>query len=160
MHSSDNFKLLAKQANNAKLRIRYLALYHFTLGQNRTQIARILGVARGSVNTWVNAYLSYGIEALNNQPRVGRTCSLTESQLAQLGEFIKINSVKKEGGRLIADDVRLYISKEFSVDYRLRNVYRLLHAQGFSWITSRSMHPKQSQQAQDAFKKVPAGNDP
>ncbi|WP_102458604.1 winged helix-turn-helix domain-containing protein [Vibrio splendidus] len=31
---------------------------------------------------------------------------------------------------------------------------------GFSWITSRSKHPKQSQQVQDDFKKIQNRNDP
>jgi len=30
----------------------------------------------------------------------------------------------------------------------------LLHALNFSWITSRSRHPKQSQEIQDDFKKI------
>ena len=160
MLSSNDFKLLAKQTNDAQLKIRYLALYHFTQGKSRSKTAEILAVARGSVNTWVAAYLSNGVEALHSQPRTGRTCNLTESQLAQLCEFIESYSAKKEGGRLIAEDIRRYISKQFAVDYQLRNVYRLLHAQGLSWITCRSMHPKCSDKAQEAFKKLPTGNDP
>ncbi|EOK5605081.1 hypothetical protein ACM6UC_000979 [Vibrio parahaemolyticus] len=31
---------------------------------------------------------------------------------------------------------------------------------GFSWITSRSKHRKQSQKIQDDFKKIPNRNDP
>nr|WP_155759590.1 winged helix-turn-helix domain-containing protein [Vibrio natriegens] len=31
---------------------------------------------------------------------------------------------------------------------------------GFSWITSRSKHPKQSKQTQDDFKKIQNRNDP
>ncbi|WP_423228032.1 helix-turn-helix domain-containing protein [Shewanella algae] len=46
------------------------------------------------------------------------------------------------------------------MSYSLANVYRLLHALDFSWITSRSKHPKQSDEAQAAFKKLPDGNDP
>ena len=65
-----------------------------------------------------------------------------------------------QGGRLIAQDVRQYISDTFQIDYQLRNVYRIMDALGFSWITSRSKHPKQSQQTQDTFKKLPVGNDP
>ena len=36
--------------------------------------------------------------------------------------------------------------------YELSNVYRLLRELGFSWITSRSRHPKQDGQVQEAFK--------
>ena len=36
--------------------------------------------------------------------------------------------------------------------YELSNVYRLLRELGFSWITSRSRHPKQDGQVQEALK--------
>ncbi|WP_435277206.1 helix-turn-helix domain-containing protein [Psychrobium sp. nBUS_13] len=39
-------------------------------------------------------------------------------------------------------------------------MYRLLHQLGFSWITSRSRHPKQSDEVQETFKKIRNGNDP
>ncbi len=160
MHTTDDFKLLAKQASSAQLRMRYLALYHFTRGESRTQTAINLGVARGSVNTWVSNYLKYGLEGLQDKPRPGRTRMLSEAQQKQLKRFIQDNAVKQGGGRLIAEDVRRYIRDTLHVDYELRNVYRIIHSLGFSWITSRSKHPKQSQAAQDAFKKLPTGNDP
>ncbi|MBD1584983.1 helix-turn-helix domain-containing protein [Pseudoalteromonas sp. S16_S37] len=68
--------------------------------------------------------------------------------------------MKPDRGRLIAEDVRCYIRDTLQVDYELRSVYRIMHALGFSWITSRSKHPKQSPEAQDTFKKLSAGNDP
>ncbi|ABI71407.1 hypothetical protein Sfri_1556 [Shewanella frigidimarina NCIMB 400] len=46
------------------------------------------------------------------------------------------------------------------VTFKQANIYRLLHQLGLSWITTRSRHPKQSQDIQDAFKKLPAVNDP
>ena len=160
MHTADDFKQLAKQTSNGQLRTRYLALYHFKNGETRTQIATYLGVARGSVNTWVSNYLAHGLEGLQSKPSPGRPCQLSVSQREQIAHFIKENAVKKEGGRLIAQDVRQYISDTFQIYYQLRNVYRIMDALGFSWITSRSKHPKQSQQTQDTFKKFPAGNDP
>ena len=62
--------------------------------------------------------------------------------------------------RLQGTDIQTYIEREFCVAYELSNVYRLLRELGFSWITSRSRHPKQDGQVQEAFKKLPAGNDP
>ncbi|KZN54311.1 hypothetical protein N482_24545, partial [Pseudoalteromonas luteoviolacea NCIMB 1942] len=59
-----------------------------------------------------------------------------------------------DGGRLIGADIQTYISKRFNVNYQLGNVYRLLHSLELSWITTRSKHPKQSKEAQEAFKKV------
>lgn len=60
----------------------------------------------------------------------------------------------------MAKDVGLFIQSEFGVTFKQANIYRLLHQLGFSWITTRSRHPKQSQAIQEAFKKLPDGNDP
>lgn len=154
MHTAEDFKQLARQASRGQLRTRYLALYHFKRGETRTQIALYLGVARGSVNTWMSNYLPHGLDGLQEKPRPGRAHQLTTVQREQLKEFIQFNAVKLDGGRLIAEDVRRYIRDTLQVDYKLRNVYRIMLALGFSWITSRSKHPKQSQKAQDAFKKL------
>ncbi|WP_431313089.1 helix-turn-helix domain-containing protein [Vibrio hyugaensis] len=47
-----------------------------------------------------------------------------------------------------------YIIKEFGKHYHPDSIYYLLNRMGFSWITSRSKHPSQSQQLQDDFKKI------
>lgn len=70
------------------------------------------------------------------------------------------NSIKENGGRLKAQTLVTYIAQEFNVEYTIFNVYRLLHQLGFSWITSRSRHPKQLEKIQENFKKIRNGNDP
>jgi hypothetical protein len=48
-----------------------------------------------------------------------------------------------------------YISVSDLADwYSLTSIYRLIHQLDFSWITSRSKHPKRSQAAQEDFKKI------
>ena len=104
---------------------------------------------------WVKCYLEGGLEALKSKKSPGRPTRLSEEQLGLLAEFIETNSIKEQGGRIIAEDVREYLFTTFNVNYAIRNVYRLMHSLGFSWITSRSRHPKQSLEAQEAFKKLP-----
>lgn len=159
METAEDFKLLAKIEKDTRLKMRYLALYHFKLGENRTQIAQFIGVNRGSVNTWVSNYLMKGLDGLQTKPSTGRPNRLSTHQQQQISEYIKANAVKTDGGRMIAEDLRSYIKETFNIEYTLRNIYWLLHSLGFSWITSRSKHPKQSQETQDAFKKLQAGND-
>ena len=154
------FKQLAKTEKNHRLKMRYLALYHFKLGENRTQIAKFLGVNRGSVNTWVSSYLTNGLDGLQSKSSTGRPPKLSKQQQQKVAEYVVANAVKPDGGRMIAEDIRCYIQEAFHIKYTLRNIYWLLHGSGFSWITSRSKHPKQSQEVQDAFKKVSVGNDP
>lgn len=160
MHNPEELKKLAYQESNARVRIRLLAIYHFRLGNNRAQVARLLGVARGSVNKWVNRYLANGIEGIQTKTSTGRPSRLSNSQRNQIAKFVLTQIDAKDGGRLIGEDIQAFIACQLGVDYSLRNIYHLLHGLGFSWITSRSKHPKQSEQAQEVFKKLPTGNDP
>lgn len=160
MLSANQLKQLAQAEKDAQTKIRYLALYHFKLGKTRTAIAKSLGASRTSVNKWVSDYLNEGIGGLKTKKSPGRPPSLSKQAKQQLARYIERHSVNPDGGRLIAEDIRLYIHQHFEVEYQLSNIYRLLKEMGFSWITSRSRHPKQSQASQDVFKKVCAGNDP
>ena len=151
---------LAKSAKSSRMRNRYLAVSHFIDGKSRTDIAKYLKVARGSVNTWVQKYLDYGVDGLLEGRHTGRPAKLSPQALEQLSHFIKENSTRANGGRLQAKDIKDYIREHFEIDYKISNIYRLLHHLNFSWITSRSRHPKQDESALTLFKKLPTGNDP
>jgi transposase len=159
MLQNTNFIALAKRETNGRKRIRFLALAHFQDGLNKAAIARVLKVSRASVNKWVANYLNIGLPGLDDKPSPGRPAKLTPLQSQKLADFINQRSHSSKGGRLIAADIQQYIEQHFAVRYQPSNVYRLMHELGFSWITSRSKHPKQSQQAQDSFKKTANGND-
>ncbi len=155
-----NLAALVKSEKSARKRMRYLALLHFTEGHSRTAIANMLKVSRTSVNAWVTHYLTHGISGLDDKHNPGRPAQLSAKQLVNLKEFVQRQSLSESGGRLMARDVSLFIQSEFGVNFKQANIYRLLHQLGLSWITTRSRHPKHSQDIQDAFKKLPAVNDP
>jgi len=157
--TQDLSKLIAS-TQNGRLRIRLLAVSHFIDGQNRTQIAKYLKVSRTSVNKWIKSYLDLGIDGLYGKKHTGRHRGLTDIQLQQIREFVLAGATKVDGGRLQGKDVQAYIASEFGVHYQKSNVYNLLHSLNLSWITTRSKHPKQSIEAQEAFKKIPNKNDP
>lgn len=145
---------LSKTETNARKRMRLLAVAHFVDGANRSNIARMLKVSRRSVNTWVENYLSLGIEGLNTKKQMGRTSYLSPVQQSELLTYIDKQSKSDTGGRLTGESIRQYITLHFDVTYHPNAIYKLLRHLGFSWITSRSKHPKQSQDAQDEFKKT------
>jgi transposase len=157
---SIDFKSLIAKETNGRMRVRLMALSHIKNGANNTQTARNLHISRRIVNDWVKRFYEQGLDGLKEKPRSGRPCSLNEQQLSQLSQYIHDNSIKPKGGRLKAQTLVAYITQEFKVDYSIDNIYRLLHQLGFSWITSRSRHPKQSDEVQEAFKKIRNGNDP
>lgn len=137
-----------------------LAVSHFKDGKNRSDIARFLKVSRTSVKKWIKSYLDDGLIGLREKAHIGSPKDLTVLQLLQLKYFVTTSSIKPDGGRLQGKDVQAYIEKEFNVKYQKTNVYYLLHGLNLSWITTRSKHPKQSIEAQEAFKKIPNRNEP
>ncbi len=153
--NNTDFRKLASQQKTIQMKMRLLALAHFKEGHSRTQIAKYLKVSRTSVNKWVQVFLEEGLEGLQEKPRTGRPAFLTLEQRKQLSEFIKNNAESSSGGRLVASDIHRYIVQHFDKHYHPNSIYYLLEHMVFSWITPRSKHPKQSQQIQDDFKKIP-----
>ncbi|WP_175422519.1 IS630 family transposase [Vibrio scophthalmi] len=151
--NNTDFRKLASQQKTIQMKMRLLALAHFKDGHSRTQIAKYLKVSQTSVNKWVQLFLEEGFEGLKEKPRTGRPAFLTEEQQNQLSEYIKKESESSVGGRLVGSDIHNYIVKHFDKHYHPNSIYYLLEHMGFSWITSRSKHPKQSQKIQDDFKK-------
>lgn len=155
-----DFKSLIAKETNGRMRVRLMALSHIKDGANNSQTARNLHISRRIVNDWVKNFYAHGLKGLKEKPRSGRPSRLNEAQLTQLSEYIRNNSIKESGGRLNAQLLVIYIAQEFKLNYCVSNVYRLLHQLGFSWITSRSRHPKQSDEIQENFKKIRNDNDP
>ena len=159
-YTAEEILALSRAEKDPRKRIRLLAVSLFLEGHNRTEVTKRLKVARASVNAWVSKYLTYGLKGLDAKRNKGRDSYLTTKQKQQLIEYIEAQSVRASGGRLTGDAILKYIQLHFNVDYHPNAIYKLLDTLRFSWITSRSMHPKQSAEAQMAFKKVPTGNDP
>jgi transposase len=136
------------------MHIRLMALSHINNVVNRAQTAKYLHVSRRMVNEWVKRFNEKGIDGLIEKPRSGRPPALSTEQLEKLKEYVVSHAIKPDGRRLKGTLVIAYIEQAFGVSYRLTNIYRLLHRLNFSWITSRSKHPKQSQDAQENFKKI------
>ncbi len=158
--TSEDLLKLSRAEKNARKRMRLLALSHFLECKNRTLVANMLKISRTSVNKWVTQYLSSGLDGLDARKAKGRTPFLSAKQQKQLGDYIETQSQSEQGGRLTGEKILNYIKAEFDVHYHPNAIYKLLQQLGFSWITSRSRHPKQQQGVQDAYIKLPTGNDP
>jgi transposase len=153
-HSSQELKALSNKVKDHRMRLRLLAVSHFKSDKNRAEIARMLNISRRIVNDWVANYLSKGISGLESKSSTGRPSYLTEQEKQTLRLYIKTQSQSDMGGRLNGESIRTYINANFDVDYHPNAIYKLLKSIGFSWITSRSRHPKQSEEVQETFKKI------
>ena len=106
---------LSRKETNARKRMRLLVVSYFLDGYNRTEISKILKVARASANLWVSTYLSEGVSGLDSTPPPGRPPKLSAKQLNQLAQYIEIQSYSTEGGRLMGQDICAYINAEFGI---------------------------------------------
>jgi transposase len=149
-----DFPSLIAKEQNGRMRIRLMALFHINNGVNRKQTAKYLQISRRMVNEWLKRFNEEGIDGLIEKPRSGRPRALSTDQLEKLKKYVVSHAIKPDGGRIKGTLVIAYVEQEFGVSYSLTNIYRLLHRLNFSWITSRSKHPKQSQDAQEDFKKI------
>lgn len=95
---------------------------------------------------------------LEDAPRQGRPCKLTEEQRASLKARLSLPpDIAEDGvGRWRAADVQRLIEREYGVRYgSISGVCRLLHDLGQSWISGRPKHPGQAADAIASFKKTP-----
>ena len=156
MHSLKDIDLpsLIAKEQNGRMRIRLMALSPINNGVKHTQTAKYLQVSRRMVNEWVKRFNLEGLDGLMEKPRSGRPRALSTQQLEKLKAYVVAHAIKPNGGRLKGTLVIDYVEQEFGVSYSLTSIYRLLHQLDFSWIMSRSKHPKQSLDAQEGFKKI------
>ncbi|XEV12255.1 transposase (plasmid) [Vibrio alginolyticus] len=130
-----DFLSLTEQQKSVQMRKCLLALALFQEGYSRTQISEDLKVSRTSVNSWVKAYLSKGLEGLQEKPRSGRPMLLDSTQQKLLSQYIEQNTSKSTGKRLTGPDIHNYIKLKFGKD--CHPDYILLKKLGCSWIIYR-----------------------
>jgi transposase len=61
----------------------------------------------------------------------------------------------KNGGRVRLKDIQSMLAKDFNIHYQnINGVHYLLTKLGLSWISAKSKHPKQDEEAQALYKKL------
>lgn len=154
-HALDQLSSLARKQKQAKLRIRWQAIVLAREGKTAPQIAASLGVARRSVQQWVQNYNRRGADGMADQPRSGRPSWLTIDQQQRLRERLDAGPRMEDGVcSLRAADVKRILEQEFGVLYALKGVYKLLHRLGYSYLCPRPRHKLADASAQEAFKKM------
>jgi transposase len=153
-HTEQQLKALSNKVKDHRMRMRLFAIAHFKAGKNKAAVARTLNVSRRMVNEWVANYLKGGISALESKKPSGRPFLLSSQQKAELLDYIEKQSQSTSGGRLNGEMLQNYIQQTFSVNYHQNSSYKLLKSLNITWTTSRSKHPKQSEEAQEDFKKT------
>jgi len=149
---SDDFESLYKKRGQQKYGIRLLALWKIQSGMSETDVCTFLNKTHNTIRHWRQLYESGGLDSLLSlRPGRGRK-SLYEND-DQIKQDIMELKDQRTGGRIRCQDILEMVAQKHGVYYSQPGMYHVLERLGFSWITSRSRHPKQDPEVQEAFKK-------
>ena len=149
-----DFVALAKGESNKRIYQRLMMLAYLKEGMSKAQVSRLTFTAPDRVYAWLKRFHEQGIEGLRDKPRSSRPSLLDRSAYDALKPKIEHSQSSRSGGRLRGEDMIQLVKDEWGVEYTLSGIYRLMKAIGMSWVSTRSKHPKQDEQAQQQFKKT------
>lgn len=127
------------------------AVLDYIEGKSVIAIAESLGVARGSVNRWLQAYDRSGLEGLRVKKPPGATPRLSSAQKRKLTLMVE-DGPESHGfstGIWTGPMVGELIRREFGVSYHNHHIPRLLHQLGFSVQRPRKRLARADHAAQD-----------
>jgi len=145
----------AKCTDGAQVR-RMLAVALVLDGWPRTQAARLDGMDRQTLSDWVHRYNAAGIEGLKSRKSPGREPFLTAAQKEALRALV-IAGPDPAVHRLVrwrCVDLRVEISRRWSVDAHENTIGGWLHELGLTRLQPRPVQPKEDAEAEAALKKT------
>jgi transposase len=112
-------------------------VYLHLKGKSAKEIAEILNRSKETVNSYIRAYETGGLAALQMKYSSGAPTRLTKEQQEQLKQTIVL-SVPHEVGftarhNWTLEIIAAYIEREFGHRYSLRGVSKMLHRLGLSY---------------------------
>lgn len=151
--SGQDFLKSYRNEQNARGKLRLLALHHLQQGEQIQEVGKILCVTRKTIYGWLSWYEEGGTGRLLSKVK-GRGCkkrvNLPKDEV-QSG-IMKLQE-DRNGGRITGNDIIEWIYRTYGTKYSCGHIYNLLDSLGISWVSVRSKHPKQDIEAQEAFKK-------
>ena len=133
---------------------RLLAMHHIQSGKSLVEVSEIVQVHWQTVQSWLKRFGEDGFNGIYESQRSGAPRKINSSKEKIISDKINILSESKTGGHITGKELQQILSNEYSINCSLKTVYNTLNRLGFSWITSRSMHPKSNQAVQNAYKKT------
>lgn len=109
-------------------------------GVSQSEVARRLGVTRGSVNHWAKIIGKEGKRGLRAREHTGRNPKLDRKLLKKLpGALLKgAEGYGFEGDVWTLERIAAVVKKEYGVKYNPHHVAKLLHKLGLSWKKPRT----------------------
>jgi transposase len=151
----EKIQSLYRETNDADLKIRYLAMLKFMEGYTSNKVAELLNASGSTVREWLNRYNRFGPDGLIPQKPKGPECRLTDEQLEQVRQIL-IESPREYGfnkSNWSMPVLKIWISREFGINYSASSLYDLVHRIGFSMQRPKKKCKNADPEKQEAFKK-------
>jgi len=107
-----------------------------------------------TVQQWLKRFKEEGFDGLYESQRSGAPRKIEKEVEAFISEKLSKLSEAKTGGYITGNQVHQIIIDKFNTKCCLKTVYNTMHKLNFSWITSRSIHPKTSIEVQEEYKQT------
>ncbi len=150
---TDDFGKLYKQRGQQKQGVRLLAMWKLQTGMTETAVCKLVGKTHKTIREWRRLYEKSGIDGLLSIA-FGRGRKAKVNLFQGFADGIKCLQDERNGGRIRCQDIVDLVYSKYNIQYTTSGMYHILHRLGFSWITSRSKHPKSNQGAIETFKKT------
>jgi transposase len=137
---------------DARIKIKLQALHHLQSGKKIIEVAEIVLADERTVRSWLQRFVEFDYEGLIERPGRGRKPRLPPEQEETLKDELDLLQEKRNGGRIIAQDIVDLLADKFDCNYTVSGVYTLLDRLNIVWISGRSQHPKSSHEAIESFK--------
>jgi transposase len=126
-----------KREKERRMYERYQAVYLHLKQRPEKEIAETLNRSKETINSYIRAYETGGLAALQMKYSSGAPARLTKEQQEQLKQTIVL-SVPHEVGFIARhnwtlDIIAAYIEREFGHRYSLRGVSKMMQRQGLSY---------------------------
>lgn len=146
-YSSLDITALIESDDKHKVGIKLYAILQLSKGKASRELEELYGTSFKQILNWAARFDSQGIEGLKDKPHSGRPPRITLQQLEQL-RCVLLDSPEKQGynsgtwsGPLVQD----FVNTRFGVDYKLGNIYKLLHSNGFSYQRTKGVYPERDE---------------
>lgn len=153
--SYEHIQKLYRETDDAKLKIRYLAMLKFMEGFTSVAVSEMLNTSDSTVRDWLNRYNKYGPEGLIPHKPKGAKCKLTEEQLDKVYRAL-LESPREHGfnkSNWTMPVLKQWISKKFGVNYSEGSMYKFVRRLGFTMQRPKKQCKNADPVKQEAFKK-------
>jgi len=154
-YSREDLMNLYQKEKNAKAKLRLLSAILRKEGKSLDYISQSIQIPKTTVHDWLSRLEGNGLNGLVDIKQPGRPSWLSDEQKEELKKVLSRGPEEQDipFKMWTTSLVQYLIYKMFNVEYKPRNVRKLVKKLGFTLKVPRSRDKKASTKAQEEFKK-------